>query len=212
MEELLARDDLTDDQRREAISVLNPFGSGDWNAAQCESCKAFSLWRDELMIYPANSPAPSAHPDMPEEVQALYVEARNVMPVSRRAGAALARATLEALLKNLFPEHSARANLETRISLASEVVSGPLAELLTVVRHAGNKALHVDENPDELTVLVLDPQDVEVAEFLFIAINDLVEERVTRPRQTSALFDKLPRSVRDRIKGARGEQTGEEPA
>lgn len=155
------------------------------------------------MIFPADSPAPPPHPDMPTDVVGLYQEARDVMAVSRRAGAALARATLESLLKVLRPAEPRGTRLERRIENVAKEVSSPLARLLTVVRHAGNKALHVEDNPDDLTVLVLDPLDDQVAEVIFTAINDLVDELVTRPALADSLFERLPDAVRARLE-ARG--------
>jgi hypothetical protein len=153
-------------------------------------------------MYPASSRVPAPHPEMPVEASELYEEAREVVAISRRAGAALARASLERLLRVLNPALG-RVNLEKRIEDILPRVSSSLGELLTVIRHAGNKSLHVEDDPDELTVLVLDPGEEEVVDYLFIAVNDLVDELVTRPRRAAELYAKIPQAVRDRVNNSR---------
>ena len=70
-----------------------------WASAQCQACGKVSIWRDEAMVHPAGKGAPPPHPDMPRSAKALYEEARSVVTISRRAGAAMARAALERTLR-----------------------------------------------------------------------------------------------------------------
>ena len=44
--------------------------------------------------------------------------------------------------------------------------------MLTVVRHAGNKSLHVDDELDEVMLLILDPDEAEIVELIFESVND----------------------------------------
>jgi hypothetical protein len=72
---------------------------------------------------------------MSDNVRELYEEAAWVAPLSRRAGAALARAMVERLLKAMDPDAPKRANLDKYVERALDKVSTPLAELLDVVRN-----------------------------------------------------------------------------
>lgn len=177
-------------------------GPGKWAAARCGRCGEFSVWRDARMVHPAGSTAPLAHDEMPDEARELFDEAREVIAISRRAGAALARASLERLLKKLDPEVE-KGDLAKRIELILPRVSSSLGKLLTVIRHAGNKSLHVEDYPDELTILVLDPGEEEIVDYIFTAINNLVDELITRPRKADELYEKVPQSVRDRVDKAK---------
>jgi len=110
----------------------------------------------------------------------------------------LARAALEKMLRN-DPGASNKDDLVTLISKAKPTLPSHVGTLLDVVRHAGNKSLHVEDEPDEVMVLVLDENNTEIGPIIFEAINLLVDERVTKPAAVSALFDNLPQGVKDSI-------------
>lgn len=163
-----------------------------WKKAICARCQRPSLWRDNEMIYPLARVGPQPHADMPEPVRDLYDEAAAVSVVSRRAGAALARATVERLVKHLDPDAPTKARLDDRIARLSGRISTPLQQLLDIVRVLGNDMLHVDDEPGELVVLVLDDeQGPEVIELVLRAANDLVDELITRPKTTGTLWSHL---------------------
>lgn len=177
---------------------------GIWAAARCAVCNALTIWRHATIVYPGVKGAPAAHPDMPLTAAQLYEEARSVVAMSRRAGAAMARATLERLLRDLDPEATSNLPLDRRIERILSQVSSGLGKVLDVIRHAGNKSVHVAENfEDGVLVLILDEEDEAIVEVLFSAINQLVDELVTRPRQYDELFEKLPEGVRRGIDSRR---------
>lgn len=167
-----------------------------WRASTCKFCKKRTVWRGDQIIYPPASPAPLAHPDMPESVAALYNEARAVAAASRRAGAALARAALERLLKELDPKAPANANLDDRIARVTGKVHTPTAQLLTVCRYVGNKSLHGDDTPDEAVLLLLTDADSELMDAIFESINRVVDDLITKPNQAQQLYEGLPAGVR----------------
>jgi hypothetical protein len=138
---------------------------------------------------------------MPPDVMELYNEARDVMAVSRRAGAALARATLEKLLKRLDPGQPAGATLAQRIDVTMPSVSSSLGEMLTIIRHVGNKALHAEDEPDDAVLLVLDETQTELVALIFEAINELVDERITKPATTKRFIGLVPEDVLKNVKG-----------
>jgi hypothetical protein len=171
-----------------------------WTASVCQRCQLPSVWRQDEMVYPQARLGATPHADMPEQVRELYEEASAVAAVSRRAGAALARCTVERLIKILDPEAPSNANLDTRISRLKPRITRSLGEMLDVVRVTGNGALHVDDQPGELVVMALDDEEgPQLLELLLQAANDLVEELVTRPSTTQGLWSKLPSGVRARM-------------
>jgi hypothetical protein len=132
---------------------------------------------------------------MPGDAKELYDEAREVLGISRRAGTALARASLERLLKTLDPQPG-NPDLATRIVKIAPRLPESLGQILTIIRVAGNQSLHVPDQPGELLVLILDPDETEVVDLMFEAINELVEQLITRPAKVVTHFEKVPDAVR----------------
>lgn len=167
-----------------------------WRASQCQSCNNWSVWRGPALVYPRSSGLPAPADNMPSEVREAYEEARAVWSTSRRAGAALARAALELLLRS-DPAADRNADLFKLIGDAIAGLPAGPARLLDVIRYAGNASLHIRSEVDGVMVLVLDPRNDEIGEVLFSTINMVVEERITRPAQASALVGSLPEGVRE---------------
>lgn len=191
----------SDEQTRDTRWLAN---GQNWWSARCFSCKRSTVWRGKRLIFPSASTAPQAHVDMPAEARELYDEAREVLGVSPRAGAALARATLERLLRSLDPV-AGKADLATRIQRVVPKVSSTLAQMLTVIRHVGNRSLPVEDEPDEVTVLVLSDDQTEVSSLLFEAINSLVDELITKQKVAKSIYSKLPTGVRAKVEGVLAE-------
>lgn len=180
---------------RDGAEPVNEIEPGNWSAAQCVRCREWSVWRDKRMVFPGVALGSPPHEEMPAEARELYEEAREVVGTSRRAGAALARAALERLLSVLDPVDG-RLSLFGRIDHVMPRVSGSLAKMLTLVRHAGNESVHPNSDPDDVMILVLDPANEAVVSVMFESINDLVDELISKPRRQQELFEKLPENVR----------------
>lgn len=187
-----------DGEWKESASGAPSFISA-WHCAQCASCTNWSIWRHGTMIYPQGRVGSPPHAEMPPDVRELYEEAAAIAQVSRRAGAAMARAAVERLIRGLDPDAPKRAPLAARIQRLRGQVSTPLGQLLDVIRVTGNGVLHQDDSPDEIVILALDDKDgPEVLTLLLAAINDLVDELITRPRVANELWEKLPVTIRER--------------
>lgn len=180
-------------------ALLDGTGLSSWAASRCQACGYSTIWRDDIAVYPVAKAGPAAHERMPPLVAELYDEARAVLPVSRRAGAALARAAMERLLRDVDTDAPAGARLDDRINRIHSRVSVALGESLDVIRYLGNQALHVDAEQHELVYVYLDETDPAIAEFMFSSINQLVDELIARPEQAKERFDQLPDSVRESI-------------
>lgn len=165
-----------------------------WRASVCVSCKQGSVWRGDQLVYPGISQAPSPHPSMPDGARELYEEAALVLPLSRRAAAALARASLERLLRSL-PNADSKARLDDLIASLSSRVSHRLWQTLTALRYLGNSSLHEDTQ-SELVTLYLEGDAAEVVEPVFGAINAIVEEVIVQPTVADDLYSMIPESVR----------------
>lgn len=182
-----------------------------WQATQCFSCKDWAIWRGKKMVHPPLRLSGTPHPDMPDEVRELYDEAAQIAAVSTRAGAAFARVAVERLLKHLFPDTDSK--LEHLIAAAKRRgVSSPVGQMLDVVRVTGNGAVHVDDQPGDLVILVLDDvQGPELVSMLLQAINDLVDDLITKPQQAAKLSALIPPSVQARIEKLSASSSTNEP-
>ena len=185
----------TDTPMSRATQIMGgPDDRPTWARSTCFSCKQSCMWRGQDLIYPEHNPFPDPSPDMQLAAKALFIEARDVAPRSRRAAAALGRASLEALLKEIRPALAGR--LDDRIAGLHDEVSTTLWAGLTVLRHAGNKALHgTDGDIDDVVALVLDDADGQTLGLILNTVNQLTDELITRPKQTAALFGDLPSGV-----------------
>lgn len=173
-----------------------------WTSSECNACLHHTLWIGESLVYPnvqQTSNLEPPHPDMPPGVADLYQEAAAVLPYSKRAAAALSRAAAERLVKELTPDMPEKIQLNGRLAALQDRVSRPTQKALQAIRHVGNKSLHGDNGQDGAVILYLDGDSNEVAELFFFAINDLVEQCITRPRKIDDLYDALPKSVREGI-------------
>lgn len=186
-----------DDTRVDYVPGVAPTYAHEWTVSRCYVCNTASVWRGSDLAFPQRSTIPPADPAMPESVRGLYDEARAVAPISRRAAAALARATLEQLLKELRPS-TQRMTLDERLLAIHGEVSSGLWQLLAVVRHTGNKALHGGDSDDEVVALVLSG-DAEIMEALFEAVNGVVDELQVKPTRRQEIYLKIPEQVRDRV-------------
>lgn len=194
MTKFIEHPDVTIDDR-----FVEP-ATGVWRRGQCDICSRYVVWRDAEVIHPRATSAPVPHALMPPDVHELYVEAAQVLPLSARAGAALLRAALERLIRHLDADDAmARDRLDERIARLKQRVSEPLGQLLDVVRYLGNEALHGTADSGELVYIYLNEDTSEIADLLFDAINDLVDELIARPSTVAGVWSRLPEGVRRSI-------------
>lgn len=165
-----------------------------WFGSTCVGCEKGAVWRQGQLVFPLSSSVDRPHVDMPPDARELYEEARNTYPVSRRAAAALARASLESLLRELTPEQP-RASLDELIASLSGLVNRRMWEVLTALRVLGNSTLHSQES--DIKTIYMSEEATELVDVIFGAINELVDELVTRPAQSKNLYDMLPPGVRE---------------
>lgn len=164
----------------------------DYYVAHGECCHMLMFWKPTpdaygreitgVMIYPASRPHPLPNPDMPEDVKADYLEAREVAHASPRAAAALLRLGIEKLCKRLGGEgKSINADIGALVKKGLPV---EVQQALDVVRVVGNNAVH----PGELSV-----DDVAaVSDSLFGLVNFIVENQITQRNAIKSMFTALP--------------------
>jgi len=174
-------------------------------ASYCSHCQRLAYWQEAPhpaesdpvaghMIIPSGATAPLPHPDMPQVVLADYMEAREVAGSSPRAAAALLRLAIQKLCAELG-ETGKNINDDIK-SMVQKGLPIEIQQALDIIRVVGNNAVHPGE---------LQADDVaDVAFSLFELTNQIVEERVAKPKKLKALFDRLPKGARDAINNRDG--------
>lgn len=177
-----------------------------WHVSTCRVCNQSSFWCGELLVYPpaTETTFAPAHQDMPEDAKSLYEEAVAVFPHSRRASAALMRASAENLIKQVTANLPGKKSFHDRVAHLSKQVSPSLVKGLTILRVVGNDALHGIPEQSEVLVIYLD-EDSAIPEILAKVINSLVQEIITTPNILSEAYEKIPVDKRRTIDEALAE-------
>ncbi len=150
--------------------------------AQCYSCKAFSLWLYDRIIWPEIEPLISANDDIPEDILRDFNEAVSIVQRSPRGAAALLRLCVQKLCAHLGEKGK---NIDEDIAnLVRKGLDSRIQQSLDVIRVIGNEAVHPG---------VLDLRDDrETALKLFDLINLIVEATISQPKRVGELYSKLP--------------------
>jgi hypothetical protein len=160
----------------------------------CEHCSRVSTWYDHAMIIPDSGAAPLPHPDMPTDISEDFAEARSVLQRSPRAAAALLRLCLQKLCKELGePGENINADIA---SLVKKGLPVEVQQSLDIVRVIGNEQVH----PGQLDVR----DDPALAAELFVLINFIVDDRISRPKAIRELYSRLPPNKLEGIRNRDG--------
>ncbi|MBW2108094.1 MAG: DUF4145 domain-containing protein [Deltaproteobacteria bacterium] len=141
------------------------------------------------MLIPAGSVAPLPHPEMPENVKIDYMEARNIVNNSPRGATALLRLSIQKLCVHLGESGK---NINSDIgNLVKKGLPVEIQQALDIVRVVGNNAVHPGELSEE------DVADIAIT--LFHLVNEIVEDRIAKPKKLRKLFERLPEGAKKAI-------------
>jgi hypothetical protein len=157
--------------------------------SRCYHCGQNAMWVDGKLIFPENTTAPLPNPDMPKEAEEDYLEAASISAKSPRGAAALLRLAIQKLCIYLGQNGK---DLNTDISnLVQDGLPVRIQKALDIVRVIGNNAVHpgvIDLKDNQSTVHTL-----------FSLINQIVQDRITQPKEVNALYETLPEEARTAI-------------
>ena len=157
--------------------------------SQCKKCGKLAIWLHDRLIWPFGSNLPPPNPDLPDNVQGDYREAGAVAQYSPRSAAALLRLAVEKLCRSLVPKEK---DLYACIgALVKGGLSTEIQQALDYVRIVGNNAVH----PGKMEI----SDDHETVATLFILVNLIADEMITRKGQIAELFNSLPESAKSSI-------------
>lgn len=165
------------------------FDDDRFRVSHCQHCLFPTIWCGDQMVYPLDSSAPTPNPDLPDEIQRDYQEAAKISVLSPRGAAALLRLSIQKLCAHLGqPGKNINADIK---ALVSAGLPPKVQEALDSVRVIGNDAVHpgqLDLRDDQATVGVL-----------FMLVNFIAEQMISRPKEIDAIYSKLPVSKRSAI-------------
>jgi len=174
----------------EQASVVIPKGMLDNLFLSTCSCGKYTLWIDKKIIYPKSSFVPSPIEEMPEDVKAEYLEAKNIVNESPRGASALLRLALQKLMVHLGEEGK---KIDKDIgNLVNKGLSVKIQQALDSIRVIGNESVH----PGEMDL----KDDINTAKSLFIILNLIVKEIIVQPKEIEELYGRLPVSKKEGIK------------
>jgi hypothetical protein len=154
----------------------------DVKIAWCMNCSKRTVWVLQELVYPRPLPAPLPNPDLPDDIQKDYQEARAISAESPRGAAALLRLCIQKLCQRLG-EPGKDLNKDIG-SLVKKGLLPQVQKMLDSVRVIGNNAVHPGE---------IDLNDTpEVAATLFRLVNAITEQMITHPREVQELYETLP--------------------
>lgn len=154
----------------------------------CANCHKYTLWVNDVMVFPDASNAPLPCPEMPDDVKKLYMEARSICSKSPRGAAALLRLAIQQLCIEIG-EKGNKIN-DDIASLVKKGLPEKIRKALDIVRVTGNNAVHPGQ---------IDVDDIDIVSALFDLINLIVEHMIEIPKKVNAMFDSLPESSREEI-------------
>lgn len=152
------------------------------DACLCAHCGKYSIWQDQIMVYPSIVGVGSPNQDMGEDIQGDYREAAEILQRSPRGAAALLRLAIQKLCIQLGEDGK---NLNTDIgNLVAKGLPAKVQESLDALRVIGNEAVH----PGEMDLR----DDMEIASSLFKLLNFIAEKLITEPKEIEGIYAKLP--------------------
>lgn len=168
--------------------------------SHCYTCNKPAIWLHDRLIYPPIMTGPSPNPDLSDDVQRDYEEARRILDQSPRGAAALLRLAVEKICIELGAEGG---TIDQRIaSLVSKGLPEEVQQALDAVRVIGNEAVH----PGQVDIR----DDRDTASKLFELVNFIAYDRISRPKQIAGVYGMIPEGKRKAIEVRNAKATDSE--
>lgn len=175
--------------------AVNYYSSGsikplaNTNVCICMHCNRYSIWQEEIMVYPNFSGIEPPNEDLSEDIKKDYEEASSIVQKSPRGAAALLRLAIQKLCIQLG-EKGKDVNADIG-NLVKKGLPVKVQQSLDALRVIGNEAIH----PGQLDL----KDDVKTAVALFKLVNFIAEKMITEPKEIEALYEKIPESKKKQI-------------
>lgn len=184
----------------EPVGINRPKGHiqmAGWSVSQCTHCSGFTIWKDEVMVFPDTSLAAPPNPDLTPEIIADFEEARSILQRSPRGAAALFRLCIQKVCVQLG-ESGKNINADIA-ALVKKGLNPKVQKSLDVVRVIGNESVH----PGTIDLRDQPQTAVQLASL----INMIADAMITQPKLVDELYGTLPEAKREEIKKRDGTPT-----
>lgn len=161
----------------------------------CMHCKKPSYWFNNSMIYPNKVMAPLPNTDLPDDIKAVFEEARQISNLSPKGAAALLRLVIQKLCVYLG-EPGKDLNKDIG-SLVKKGLPDRIQKALDVVRVIGNESVH----PGQIDI----SDNPAATSKLFELVNMIADKMITEPKELDKLFDGLPDGKKEAIQKRDGQ-------
>ncbi len=159
-------------------------------ASQCQHCNKWSIWIEEVLVYPVQITVEDPNDDMPDDVKKLYEESAQILSASPRAAAALLRLGLQILLGAVGGDGK---NINDDIGKIVALGVGPETQkALDTLRILGNNGAH----PGEIKL----DEDPDLVNKMYGLMNYVTDRLITQKNQINELFEGLPKGIKNQIK------------
>lgn len=161
----------------------------------CTHCNRYSIWNEEIMIYPDFAGIEPPNEDLSEDIKKDFEEAASIFQKSPRGAVALLRLAIQKLC-NQLGEKGEDINADIG-KLVKKGLPVKVQQSLDSLRVIGNEAVH----PGTLDLR----DDTETASSLFKLVNFIAEKMLTEPKEIEEIYSKLPESKKQQIQERDGE-------
>ena len=161
-----------------------------FDASQCQHCNKWSIWIEEVLVYPVQITVEDPNDDMPDKVKKLYRESAQILSISPRAAAALLRLGLQILLGTVGGDGK---NINDDIGKIVALGAEPETQkALDILRAFGNNGAH----PGEIKL----DEDPDLVNKMYGLMNYVTDRLITQKNQINELFEGLPEGIKNQIK------------
>lgn len=168
------------------------------HVTRCGACSQEHVWWKDQVVVPRGRRGIAANPDTPASVKRIYDEAREVASISPKSAAALLRLALQMLVNDLVEGSD---TLDKKIGvLVKRGMSSRVQKAMDTLRIAGNESVH----PGTINL----DDDSTMLDGLFVLMNVIVDEMVSRSKHIDELYAALPDGPREAIKRRDARTTG----
>jgi hypothetical protein len=157
--------------------------------SQCFSCKKFSVWQHEKIIFPRTALMIEPNVDMPDDIKRDFIEASSILAESPRGSAALLRLCIQKLC--IFLGQKGKKIDDDIATLVANGLDRRLQRAFDTVRVIGNEAVHPGQ---------IDLRDSsEIAEKLFKLVNIICEQMISRDKHIDDMYGLVPETKKAAI-------------
>lgn len=161
-----------------------------YSTARCPECERLIVTLDgpdfKRMVYPVGANRGPVPVQVPKDVSADYVEACNVLPVSSKASAALARRCLQTILSSHgYKGRDLSKQIDAALAEtdASKALPASLRDTIDAIRNFGNFSAHPID--DQTTLQIVDVQPEE-ADWCLQILEEMFDHFYVRPAAAAA--------------------------